>query len=545
MTNTKRLFIVLLLQITILYSGFCQQPQVYNQFFMNPYMYNPAYVGVEGHAALFAFYRKQWANIQNGEGPEVQHVSFHVPLKGGIAFGAAAFNRTEGPLKVSAGKITGGYLVNIDRTHFIRFGMSIGAGFNSTNVSRFDALDDPAFKDLIPTSTFLIGDFGATYHFGHFNIGISLPNIFSHKAVAKSSFEKPSLRPADNMLFKINYRGHINHNIAIEPHFIYRLRNSIPNQYEGTVIAHLKHIIWVGATYRQDKTIALLAGAKLFEKIGIGGSYELNQSLLGPTFEVKIGYHIGTKKDHARHTSSFIKSHKLSAEERAALAEKKRLKKLEKLAAKEKTDESEEEDKLTIAQETSPKEEELKENTNQEKSVENTEKTNTLPPTEKENPNIEAEAQEQSTEEQTVTNDTSNAQETPTNPTYQQQEVEDKSNENELPSKQELTKPTNTRPIENNTKKVETVKRGNHLLELPSGNYVIAGSFDVFEHAENYSDQLFDRGFHDAKVGYSSSKGHYYVVVYESPSLSRARARRDVLRTKSSLSKAWVLQVID
>ena len=90
---------------------------------MNPYIYNPAYAGVEGHATFFATYRDQWTNIESA--PTLSDVSFHVPLKGGIALGVSAFNITQDPLITSAAKITGSYLINIDRTHFLRFGMSI------------------------------------------------------------------------------------------------------------------------------------------------------------------------------------------------------------------------------------------------------------------------------------------------------------------------------------------------------------------------------------------------------------------------------------
>ena len=121
----KRIFLVGLL-ITLLFSAQAQQPQVYNQFFMNPYMYNPAYAGVEGHAAVFAMYRDQWTNVEGA--PQISHLSFHVPLQGGIALGGAAFNITQGLLTTSAAKASASYLINIDRTHFLRFGMSLGAG---------------------------------------------------------------------------------------------------------------------------------------------------------------------------------------------------------------------------------------------------------------------------------------------------------------------------------------------------------------------------------------------------------------------------------
>ena len=88
-------------------------------------------------------------------------------------------------------------------------------------------------------------------------------------------------------------------------------------------------------------------------------------------------------------------------------------------------------------------------------------------------------------------------------------------------------------------------KRGNHLLELPSGNYVIAGAFSVFQNAQNYSDELFLLGYHDTIVGYNSGRGYYYVVIFESGNINQAIRRKNILRKKPKLSKAWILQVTE
>ncbi|MEQ9306089.1 MAG: PorP/SprF family type IX secretion system membrane protein, partial [Marinoscillum sp.] len=142
-----------------------QLPKVYNQFFMNPYIYNPAYAGVEGHSVVFVTYKNQWAGI-NGS-PTLYNANFHVPLKGGLALGAIAYSEQAGPYDQSGGKITGGYLISIDREHFLRFGMSLGAG---TNMLNFDEVEpnDITFNSLVNNPSFLIGDVGFAYHFGHF-----------------------------------------------------------------------------------------------------------------------------------------------------------------------------------------------------------------------------------------------------------------------------------------------------------------------------------------------------------------------------------------
>lgn len=570
---------------------------------MNPYIYNPAYAGVEGHTTFFVTYRDQWTNIETA--PQLSDFSFHVPLKGGVALGGAAFNITQGLLNTSAAKVSGAYLLNIDKTHFLRFGMSMGVGLNSVNLNELaDAAGDPAIAGFIDQSSFLLGDFGVTYHFGHFNIGASLPNLFSYNPITQTESISPEFSPTDNVLFKMNYRGHINDDFAFEPHFIYRYSSVIPHQYEAVFIAHLYHIVWVGASYRQNANIIALAGTKVKEKIGIGFSYELGNasvaSQLGPTLEVTLGYHLGTKKEHAEHVSSFIKSHRLSAEQRAKKAELERQKQLAALQANRQEEEPSEEDELDIAKPTS-----TFKNPNKKESETPTEiahdwdhqeehpeliRTNQFGEEERgirlEKPTVGGEDKnvviswvptDEATELEVADNghmereledgtkeigikyektnidgtkehiikwdkalDENQAQVIQENPG-----LTEKQHEQIAKGNPELTEDFRTHEELASAKDHVTVKRGNHILELPAGNFVIAGAFSEFQHAEDFSDKLFQSGFQDAIVGYSSARGYYYTVVFKSANVEQARARRDVYRKTPQLSNAWVLQVTD
>lgn len=604
---------------------------VYNQFFMNPYLYNPAYAGVEGHTVIFALYRQQWMNFESS--PAISNVSFHTPLKGGIGIGATIFNETQGPLTTSWGKISSSYLITVDKEHYLRFGLSLGAGNNSLNFTELDAPTDPAFTNLVDNSTFLIGDFGATYHFGHFNAGFSIPNLVTYDVISPETNSPVRISPLDNVLFKVNYRGHINDDLAIEPHLIYRYSEIEPDQYEGTVILHIKHVTWAGASFRQDNNLVGLLGIKLKESFAIGYSFELGNSsiasTLGPTHEVHIGYHLGSKKEHAEHVSSFIKSHRLSAEERAKKAELERERKLAALRksreAPAQSGQDEDEDSLgsllggntnnTPEEETPddpPLSEEnqapVEERTNQfgekEKKVTfertgangETQAVNAWVPAdtpeEKWELDPNAEHRERTTPDGTVevavellrTDDQGNTDkvvrwqavsdapaivntpveqppiETPieTTPeeTIAQEEVIPRNDENTIvqtpvetieeavPQRDStLTEDFRTPEELAQSTEPENVRIGSHILELPVGNYVIAGAFESFDGAENVSDTLFERGFHEAKVGYVSARGYYYVVIFESQQVSLAQSERNRIRNLPGLDQVWVLTV--
>lgn len=625
-----------------------QLPKVYNQFFMNPYIYNPAYAGVEGHSVVFVTYKNQWAGI-NGS-PTLYNANFHVPLKGGLALGAMAYSEQAGPYDQSGGKITGGYLISIDREHFLRFGMSLGAGTNTLNFDEVEP-NDITFNSLVNNPSFLIGDVGFAYHFGHFNIGVALPQLFSHDVYTNEGGLQVNPKPQDNVLFKMNYRGHLGDNMAIEPHILYRYNKFLPNQYEATVIIHLLHIVWVGGTYRQDAGFIGLLGAKFLEKIGIGYAYEYgnpsNASLLGPTHEIHIGYHLGSKKEHAEHVSSFIKSHRSSAEERAKAAELERQRQLQALQKSRQQPKAQDEDALGLLGGARPekKEEKIATNWNYEQENDPVERVNQfgekergikfdrinekgekevvfswLPPPppgateetyEIANPNEEPliRTKPDGTREAGIkwirTIDGTNKEtlviwdeilseedagqidhnpsvamsmkdavisiksETPpvNEPDTEKPEIEE---ETKTEPAEEIVTPVEEEPVvskpdpeevakgdpeltedfrsteelSNSNEHLE-VKRGGHMLELEAGNYVVAGVFENFENADDESDRLFQRGFHDTRVGYLTARGYYYVVIFQSESLQRANSERNRMKKLSGLSDVWVLKVND
>jgi len=86
------------------------------------------------------------------------------------------------------------------------------------------------------------------------------------------------------------------------------------------------------------------------------------------------------------------------------------------------------------------------------------------------------------------------------------------------------------------------VKRGNHLMELPVGNYVIVGAFRVFENAEGYSDKLIKQGY-KASFGFLTAKNLYYVWIFNGETRQDAREYRDELRKIQQFKDAWYLLV--
>ncbi len=579
----KRYIISVGALLLISFHSYSQQSRVYSQFFMNPFQYNPAYAGVEGHTVLFAMYRQQWINVEGA--PAIAHLSFHTPLDGGVGIGATVYNESEGLLNTTGGKISGSYLWSIDRKHYLRMGLSLGAGTKSINTDGFDSPSDPAFAALAETSTFTIAEFGATYHFDHFNIGFALPNLVSYDIVTPESFSPVRVNPLDEMLLKMNYRGHLSDDIAFEPHILYRYNTNLPNQYEIALITHLKHLIWLGGSYRQDAGFIGLFGAKIKESMAVGFAYDMGNvkyaSQLGSTFEVHLGIHIGAKKHHAEHVSSFIKSHIKSKE----ALEREKQRKAELLAQQQRLEEERqrklEEQRLArekAAQEKAERERLAREEAARQDSIRlanqnianntnnNTTETNTV---DNGNQNVDNGNQTVDNGNQNTTTDANQNTETVNT---NNETVVDNGNQNNTNNQSETNNTetntdntgtnnnntttttdngnTNTAVIDNRTvdelaasNNPKRVKRGGHLLELQHGNYIVAGVFQDFDRAELLSDELFEKGYRDVIVGYVSQDKKYHVVIFRSQDLERARAERNRLKGRPGMDKIWLLTV--
>ncbi len=509
-----------------------QELKLFNQFFMNPFIFNPAYAGTEGHSVVYALYRSQFPGLDAG--PEISHLSFNTPLKKGLGFGVFAMNERKGnSYETNQVKVSSSYLVSFDQKHFLRFGMSLGAVSGApTPETSFDL----ATKNLtgnIQQYTSMLAEFGITYHWGHFNFGFALPTLIGYNEFPDNSFATPRARPHENAIFKVNYRGHLGDALAIEPHIIYRYEKFGVSQLQFTGILHILHQVWVGGAYTQDEGITALAGIKISDKMGVGGSYNVGgvdaQDIIGNTMEISVGVHLGRKKKHTKHVSSFIKSHRKTLEERRAEAEKKRQEKLAKL-------QEEDRQKLETVIEPDPAQQ--------------------PPPTADESTEFDDEEEEANsfnddaivveevveTEEPVVVKekDASKPSPQPKKP----EKVESKAKQK--PTRKEKESLSDDRRSYKEIAKSDEplrVKPGHNLLELQQGYYVIAGSFNHFQHAENYSDDLFERGFHDVKVGYVSARGHYYTILTSSNSVSEAIKQRNKFKSLKGLDSIWVLVV--
>tara|TARA_B110000046_G_scaffold98411_1_gene106027 strand:- start:3337 stop:4974 length:1638 start_codon:yes stop_codon:yes gene_type:complete len=540
---------------------------------MNPYLYNPAYAGVEGHSVFYGLYQQQWSGVNDA--PTTIHGSFHAPLPGGIGIGFAGYNIEQGGLlNTTAGKASVSYLLTLDLKHHIRFGLSVGGGSQMLNYGELDDPFDPAYANIADNSTFALADFGLTYHAGHFNFGFSIPNLISYdKFTDKDSSDPIRIKPLDNLMLQTYYRGHLTDNIAIEPHVVYRYNNYGTSQLEGTILLHLYHVVWVGGTYREDMNFIGTAGVKLKGRFGLGYSYETGNlnimNDLGPSHEIHLGIHLGKRKPHAKHTSSFINSKRPEEEVDTVIVEKIDTVIVEKIDTViiERIDtveldkpweldetrgevvittETGEEWKAVVVQHVTregvieeaitwvPANESWEMIGDQTKEIRTNADGIVEIGVQYVKTNEEGEAESIMVWEPTMSKEAIDAiiAKATMKPDVQEEVIAEAPEEvvvEEVAPEEEVY--------------IEEVVKGNHLLELPEGVYIVAGVFEIYENADKFSDELFLKGYHEALVGYVSEKGFYYTVIYRSENVADLKSKLFRERKKKGMGKIWIKMI--
>lgn len=499
-------------QASILALVFCvsfakaQDQSNFTQFYLNPYLINPSYVGIDGQTALSIIYRKQWMTIEGA--PAVANFNLQTPLGSRAGFGLSVTNDARGLLNNSAALLTFGFNVPLAEHAFIRFGISGGGTWNTLDMAKLEALNgDPSLGNILENNASITGNAGISFHINTFQLGASMPNMFAPSYISEDEFNITEIEPFQSLIFNASNRFYFADDKHIfEPYALYRMNGDLPPQFEVAGILHLSHIIWLGGSYKQDFGISGLAGVKLQNMLAIGASYSLQNSgineLNSPSFEVSINLLLGKRKKDAP-AYSFVNTVKEK--------EKKPLRKSasELIAEKRKADEEARKKKLEEEARKKKEEEEA-----QRRVDELARKAR------------EEEAQRAREEE---ARQAQLAQNNPPPQVAKQEEVAP-------PVAQPQPPPDGGRH--------ETFKRGGHTKELGAGDYIVAGVFSSEANATRYTAGLRQLGYL-ANFGHLTQKQLWYVYIYQSQDINQARIERDKYRKLRMFKDAWLLTIVE
>jgi type IX secretion system PorP/SprF family membrane protein len=586
----QNIFCVWLLYFVV-FNGYAQDQTNFTQFYLNPYIINPSYAGIDGRTCITLIYRNQWATIPDG--PRISNLSLHTPISKRVSTGLSVTSDQRGVLKTSGLSLTFAYNIPFAEESFLRFGISAGGSFNTVDLKKLEGISDPELGKAVDSNSSLLGNSGLSVHLKTFHFGVAMPVIFAPAYVSKDAFSVTEIKPFQSLIFHASNRFYFNNdNYIFEPYVTYRMNANLPPQYELAGILHLNHILWAGGSFKQDFGISALGGIKLKNTLAIGGSYSLKKSgineLNSPTYEVTLGLLLGKRKKETE-MYSFVNTQKekkkkgtgksaseMLAQKHAQEAQNKKLqeaaaakKKQEEIAAQKQKDEAAKKQQAELAKQKQEEAAALALSTQQKTQAE----SDALKKQQQEAQKQQAETARKQQEEAAQKEREALAKKTPDEPLKSSirtdtmvvkhkprfnaidpslevvnVEITEHTEDDEKERLSRLTLHAND-PDEHhgetghpNAERHEFAKRGGHANELDVSDYVVSGVFKQESNAKHFADGLKKLGF-KASYGHLTEKAVWYVYLHKSNDINLARSERDRYRKMKIFRDAWLLTV--
>lgn len=249
-------------------SAKAQNYPVYNSFYLNPYLYNPA-EALSDYTQIYALHRQQWMNVEGS--PVMSTLTFNTLMNDSRAgFGAKASSYKRGILNTTDVTVSYAYAIPLGQRNWLFLGLAGGAISNQIDMSKVTDPDDPVLTSGAANNMQPAGSFGMLYRSGAgLNIGVSLPQLFPPVFNSPGSFSSTTVSPSDQVFLTIYYKKRMDSRIVtkskggirrkvktqesiapLEMYFNYKYSKYGNSQFELLGKLNLTQNFWLGASYR-------------------------------------------------------------------------------------------------------------------------------------------------------------------------------------------------------------------------------------------------------------------------------------------------------
>lgn len=272
----KNLVIILLL---VSASVFAQQDAQYTNYMYNTININPAYAGSRGVTSIFGLYRAQWIGLDGA--PQTGTVSINAPIENSnVGIGFSVVNDRIGASDKTTVALDLSYAIQVSENYKLALGVKgIADLFNVdyTKLNRYD-LNDPKFQNNIENKfTPNIGA-GIYFYSDKLYLGLSAPK-FLESNVYNDNTSATSLEKMHYYLIG-GYVFDLSPNLLFKPAFMCKTVEGSPLQVDvsGNFMFNEKFVL--GAAWRWDAAMSLMAGFQVSDGLYIGYGYDLETTKL-------------------------------------------------------------------------------------------------------------------------------------------------------------------------------------------------------------------------------------------------------------------------
>jgi type IX secretion system PorP/SprF family membrane protein len=279
-----------------------QQVPFGTQYYMNPFIINPAFTGTAEEANAFLMHRSQFSGIAGA--PQTSYLTIDGPLNvDGVGLGLNAFSDVTSILSRTGVMGSYSYTLEFGTDHELSFGLAAGILDHSINYNQAVVrdVDDPYLFEQRVHRTVFTGDVGLAYNWQKLQVGFSIPQFVSVNAKLRSSDGTNGFFDVDRQyqwtaryLFDLNAES----GLTAYPFVMVRSAFGTPVQYDISGIVDWKEYGWFGITYHSNFAVAASIGVR-YKNLSVGYAHDFGvteiRNYTGSTDEFLLSYRFGNE----------------------------------------------------------------------------------------------------------------------------------------------------------------------------------------------------------------------------------------------------------
>ena len=275
----KKIYITIVLAVTVLTITNAQQDPQYTQYMYNMNVVNPAYAGSKENLAIGLLYRTQWVNINDA--PQTGTLSVHSPIGKNVGLGLSVISDRIGPVEENNLYADFSYTLNLGGEHRLAFGLK--GGVTIQNIGLFSDIGngfvndsgDEAFSENVNTANLNIGS-GLFYYTDKYYMSFSIPNMLKNTFLDVTGNGQEFTYGSEVLHYFLSagYVFNLSENTKFKPSFLMKSAFEAPTSLDLSANFLFFDKFEAGATYRLDDSIGAMANFAVSPGIRIGYAYD-------------------------------------------------------------------------------------------------------------------------------------------------------------------------------------------------------------------------------------------------------------------------------
>ncbi len=282
MTKKNLIYAILLLTFGV---SFGQQDPGFTQYMYNMSVVNPGYATNDlGTLNIGGIYRTQWVGAVGA--PTTYSLFMHTPISEKFETGLNIVKDELGENVLNETNVTAdlAYLVKLNNTAKLSFGVKAGVNFFNTDFKGFRLNDDAISADLAfqnLSETFFNLGAGAFYFSDKYYLGLSVPNFLPNKHLKEASGIQAIGIDELHFFFTGGYVFNLTDNIKFKPAFMTKIVSNSPLSADITANFLFNDKFEVGVSHRFNDSFSGLVNYRINNQLRVGYAYDHTISNLG------------------------------------------------------------------------------------------------------------------------------------------------------------------------------------------------------------------------------------------------------------------------